>query len=230
MQRLQTGKFMREKDLSLLEKYIVRYPWYGNGYVGIFEKMCTIDKESARIYLAKAAARTYSRGFLYRLFNSDSIVLAHDEDTIEGNFAVNEQMPEPILDEMPEIVLDEMSDIVPDNMPKFVLAGGDYFSRRDFEEIELDRSKPLDNFIAEKPSLLRSAIEEGSLETLSNKENEISESFTDAEFYTETLANIYIEQGFYKRALDVYSKLILLYPEKSSYFASLVKEIKKKYN
>jgi hypothetical protein len=41
------------------------------------------------------------------------------------------------------------------------------------------------------------------------------------------LAKIYLAQGFLKRALDVYDKLILLYPEKSAYFATLKEEIKK---
>ena len=51
--------------------------------------------------------------------------------------------------------------------------------------------------------------------------------FFDEDFYTETLGKIYAEQGFSQRALEVYEKLILLYPEKSAYFAALIEEIKK---
>ena len=61
-------------------------------------------------------------------------------------------------------------------------------------------------------------------------EIDTAELFDDSSFYTETLAKIYLDQGFHKRALDVYAKLILLFPEKSAYFATLVKEIKNKYN
>ena len=132
------------------------------------------------------------------------------------------------LDDDDEILLDEISDMVPDQMPKFVLAGGDYFSKRDFEQIELDRSQPLDNFIAEKPTLIRAAMSKRSINPQPTVEPEEGENFEDASFYTETLASIYIEQGFYKRALDIYAKLILLYPEKSAYFATLVKDIKNK--
>lgn len=51
--------------------------------------------------------------------------------------------------------------------------------------------------------------------------------FTDMEYYTETLARIYADQELYDRANEVYEKLILLYPEKSAYFAALKNDIKK---
>ena len=48
------------------------------------------------------------------------------------------------------------------------------------------------------------------------------------DFCTETLALIYAEQGYYEQAARIYSKLILLYPEKSAYFASLLEKTKTK--
>jgi hypothetical protein len=52
---------------------------------------------------------------------------------------------------------------------------------------------------------------------------------TDREisFYTETLAQIYAEQGYYDQSKEIYSKLILAYPEKSAYFAALIQELDK---
>lgn len=112
-----------------------------------------------------------------------------------------------------------------DQKPKIIVVGGDYFGRDDFESIKLDDSKPLDKFIAERPSL----VKQNPLPETKVSSEEFIE-FDDTVFYTETLAKIYTEQGFYKRAIDVYAKLILLYPEKSSYFASLVQELKTKNN
>ena len=54
------------------------------------------------------------------------------------------------------------------------------------------------------------------------------EDFNSLEFYTETLAKIFIDQEYYDQAIDVYEKLSLLYPEKSVYFASLINELKLK--
>ena len=44
-------------------------------------------------------------------------------------------------------------------------------------------------------------------------------------FCTETLAEIYADQGYFAEAKKIYSRLILRYPEKSAYFASLIEKL-----
>ena len=44
---------------------------------------------------------------------------------------------------------------------------------------------------------------------------------------TDTLANIYLKQGNYAKAIFAYEKLSLKYPEKSTYFAGQISEIKR---
>lgn len=46
------------------------------------------------------------------------------------------------------------------------------------------------------------------------------------EFVTETLANIYLSQGHYSKAIRVYEILSLKFPQKNTYFAEKIKEIK----
>lgn len=49
----------------------------------------------------------------------------------------------------------------------------------------------------------------------------------DEEFVTETLANIYAQQGNLEKALTAYKKLLLKYPEKKTYFAARIEKIEK---
>lgn len=95
------------------------------------------------------------------------------------------------------------------------VVGGDYFAKEDYQQIKDEGGSVLDSF---KADIHREA------EVECAKSND---QFSDDEYCTETLAKIYLQQGCFKRALEVYDKLILLYPEKSAYFATLKEEIKK---
>lgn len=362
---------MSDNNISVIEQYLGKYPWFSEGYLDLYKAMCSLEGDVGLTYLNKAASHVWSRSKLYEIYK-ESLIEQADADSeiveveipaavvetpaveveIEAPVVVAEilaveveaptveveipavvvetpvvvvetpvvevetpavvaEIPAVVVEtpvveverpavvaEIPEVVVEAPADVVEapvaeervepesekpaetkpervavkieeraakptktptyreyeliqldededqgrdivfednsfvitENKPKFVLAGGDYFTKKDFEMIELDLSQPLDHFIAEKPTLLRSAIIGKGTKPVVINDTESAESLDDEAFYTETLASIYIEQGFYKRALDVYAKLILLFPEKSSYFATLVKEIKNKYN
>lgn len=207
---------MSNTDISVLEQTLERYPWFALGHYELFRKACELGEEHKRDCLNRTAAHIYSRDVLYNLAREERRV---HRDDVEEVATIGEEIAFEIEDEPLDI----------QTVPKIVMAGGDYFSRAELDEAELDLEQPLDKFISEKPSLLKSNIN-------SQKDAELvlepllEENFDDSGFYTETLAKIYSEQGFYKRAIEVYAKLILLYPEKNSYFATLVQELKSKHN
>ncbi len=50
------------------------------------------------------------------------------------------------------------------------------------------------------------------------------------EIISETLAKIYFDQGYFSKSIEMYKKLILKYPEKSSYFAALIEKANNELN
>lgn len=84
--------------------------------------------------------------------------------------------------------------------------------------------KLIDKFIQDDPSIppMRST---GSLSQISDdQENEESDTL-DLTFATETMGKILATQGKIKEAIQVYEALRLKYPEKSAYFADLIKKL-----
>ncbi len=79
----------------------------------------------------------------------------------------------------------------------------------------------IDRFIEQDPSISKPKQEFFQTE----KQSERSAQFAD-EIISETLANILAKQGHIEKAVGMYQKLILKFPEKSSYFAALIKKIK----
>ena len=107
---------------------------------------------------------------------------------------------------------------------KIFVVGGDYFSREELESVNNENEAKADS-----PAIPVEAAR--SLERERAVKRDGANSVVDPLiFYTETLAQIYTQQECWREALDVYSKLILLYPEKSVYFATLIEEIKQKDN
>ena len=56
---------------------------------------------------------------------------------------------------------------------------------------------------------------------------ESEEEYVEEEYFTETLARIYIKQGRYQKALDIIGRLSERYPKKNAYFADQIRFLEK---
>ena len=77
---------------------------------------------------------------------------------------------------------------------------------------------------AKTQSTSKAPAEEDAVD-LSEKSSTVSN-----DLFSETLADIYFKTKAYEKALNMYEKLCLTYPEKNAYFAARIKEIKEIIN
>lgn len=81
----------------------------------------------------------------------------------------------------------------------------------------------IERFIREEPQIQPPPAEQLNTENKARKSSE--EQF---DLVTETLAAIYTDQSMFVKAIEVYKKLIVRFPEKKSYFATQIKELEEK--
>ena len=202
---------LEKMSLAELRGQLSMTPWFAAAHIELVRRVSAIGPGVGSEF-EKAALNVWSRAALYRIVNEASGKRDFtDADITEAIRAgLNAGKEDNGTDEGRTAGQSESA------APRVIVLGGDYFSRE-----ELDSLKAEDRIF----SLLgRNAGTEGTAEEPEPASPD--KPFDDMRFYTETLAAIYAEQGYFDKAKEVYGKLILLYPEKSAYFASLIEKLK----
>ncbi|GAI86530.1 unnamed protein product, partial [marine sediment metagenome] len=85
----------------------------------------------------------------------------------------------------------------------------------------LSKAELIDRFIETDPKIVPEK------ESWLDQEDISEEDIENKGFMTDTLAKIYVRQGYYSKAIFAYEEMSLKFPEKISYFASQIERIKK---
>lgn len=201
------------------------YPWYGGARKELCVRMAKVGgSEWGKAQYSDAAMYVASRTLISDIMRSvreedysdkdvENLIKEYIRPSVagQGSFqSVAEQgsfqsVAEPV--EAPDNGISSSSSAAYTRSVR--VAGGDFFSPEQYAAVRKDEDNVFANFRTERydePEVRR---------------------WEDPEFgfCTETLAAIYADQGYFAEAKKIYSRLILRYPEKSAYFASLIEKL-----
>ena len=237
---------INEKQTQALESILQDFPFFQSARALYLKGLFNQESYRYNYELKKTAAHTQDRTILFDFITSDefntlqkSNIEAQEE--IISNINVNEV-------EFVEIVASQAEVEIPTKIEEELEIGkplsfennekhsfSEWLQLTQFapidrtedeiiEEIEDEKSKKfelIDKFIETNPKISPAK------ENTSTPSNIAKSTEEPTHLMTETLAKIYLEQKKYQRAIQAYEILILKYPEKSSFFADRIENIKK---
>ena len=204
--------------LAELEQLLDAYPWFTLARKEYVRRRKAFGEEELREAAARAGIYLLSRSeFLAEITGK----LPKVEALRKAPVAAPEEpvvAPAPVAQPVEASV--QAAEPAPAPAPRKVyVVGGDYFGKEDFKALG-EAGDEIDSKLAFNPIT-------ATLEGISAAEAPaaVAPAVTEnSDPASETLARIYCDQGLYDRAIAVYEKLILLYPEKSAYFAALIEK------
>ena len=240
-----------EKQTIALENIVLQFPYFQAARALHLKGLYNQESFRYNYELKKTAAYTTDRTVLFEFITSENFV-AIQQDKIDEiqkallNIEVH-QIEEIIVSSKTETISEKEEKIIPKSTEEKLEIGKPLpftpterhsfqewlqltkFTpiERDFEknkpEIDSDKQKKIDiidKFIEANPKI-------APVKDITKAPANVNKSMEEpTHLMTETLAKVYLEQKKYNKAMQAYEILILKYPEKSSFFADRINEIK----
>ena len=216
-------ELLDRNTLYELRLVVNRHPYFDAARLLMLKNLYLLHDVELGKELRKAALYLKSRWPLYELMAG------------YGTAIPREDVPEDIAVDRTMTLIDAFLDTLPESSFLFEAEGAaavDYVSaylkdeRRAAKDIPKLRGQSLiDDFLANGNERITLDLK-GEAEVAEAPET-AEENFAEQSFFTETLANIYIKQGKYEKALEIIRRLCLEYPNKNRYFADQIRFLEK---
>jgi tetratricopeptide (TPR) repeat protein len=228
------------RTLPEMEKLVRTFPYFQTAHMLFLKNQYNVRSIDFNENLRYSAAFISDRGVLYHLINRKETEIpesAREEDfsTRSSTGDINLQAGSPdgqAGKEHPEGTLHGPAGTEKAEAYSFTGWLSRLQERKDdeppyrpYEQTVTGQSYLIDEFLRNAPSIKPD-------ESKMQDTTDISEKSVrpDDQLLSETLAGIYLQQGYYEKAIRTYEKLSLKFPEKSTYFATRIEEIKAEMN
>lgn len=226
---------MDRDTLYELRSMLALYPYFQTARLLMLQNLYLLHDPAFDEELRRAAVYITDRHTIFQMIEAAHYQLRQQ---LSGNTSQTSPASTPsrtidlidtFLDSIPQ---DEPTDEKPKRKPTPADAAVDYVAYLLATEDEHDNAQSapqmkgqdlIDTFLEqEKGRIMLDLPEEEPSDSDHDHEEEGEE-----EYFTETLARIYIKQGRYQRALDIITRLSEHYPKKNAYFADQIRFLEK---
>ena len=231
---LDHPKDVAQTDYKAFLEILSNYPYFHTAHQLLLMNLKSGNPEIFDQRLRMSAIQVSNRHVLFNLLNNPSEVKVKENEIVENKVVVGETSDSQselleIDDVSSNIVDEEQVSIVDTNIHPFGLLQQPDFEldyetgTGDSKQNQLSQFDLIEKFIEENPAFVPNRLD------LSESREDISVSSIEEneDIVSETLASVYAGQKLYDKAISMYEKLILKFPEKSTYFASRIEELRK---
>ena len=225
-----------EKDLRNIFDLTLKYPFSGICFLFIARVLNSQKRIGFEQVLNSTALRIANRSLLYNCI--------HNEKKLKNNLKVEDDISFKKNIDLNELEKNIYGSLIQNQLINDLEDQFDKENEEKNSELSKNKKMPFEKWLSGSETLnykqterhIDSIIRNLNERKISNEKKNFYSSSVAAkksikennEMNTETLAEIYLKQGNYPRAIEIYEHLMLSNPEKKLFFASRIKYIKLK--